>query len=187
MVTHSRLSSGFQFILPRGERPLWLKIRRHLPQFQFTLPRGGDLLPSPVSNHDGGFNSRSREGSDDTSQDDKEHIVVVSIHAPARGATSHTLYSLEINRFQFTLPRGERLLSREACPHFEQRFNSRSREGSDGDTHTTGEYTTTFQFTLPRGERLGLRRQLTGRCLFQFTLPRGERRSIRPPVMACVG
>ena len=66
-------------------------------------------MPSPVSNHDGGCNSRSREGSDDTSQDDKEHIVVVSIHAPARGATplEGGLPALRAT-FQFTLPRGER-------------------------------------------------------------------------------
>ena len=34
-------------------------------------------------------------------------------------------------KFQFTLPRGERLISREICPYC-MRFNSRSHAGSDG-------------------------------------------------------
>ena len=99
------------------------------------------------------FNSRSREGSD-----------AVWSHAPRLHA-----------KFQFTLPRGERLSYR--------RF------------HT---YTSKFQFTLPRGERLCIARwsvlqyqvsihapargatlssSKAGRALstFQFTLPRGER------------
>ena len=53
--------------------------------------------------------------------------------------------------FQFTLPRGERLLldssiAKSGC------FNSRSREGSDL-LHFFKSKSGSFQFTLPRGER----------------------------------
>ena len=56
------------------------------------------------------FNPRSREGSDDgTVEKDVEYII--SIHAPARGATNKTL---TFNNFK--------------------NFNPRSREGSDCQT-----------------------------------------------------
>ena len=54
--------------------------------------------------------------------------------------------------FQFTLPRGERLLER-------------------GEVNLTTE----FQFTLPRGERPGPFCGHGSAEVFQFTLPRGER------------
>ena len=56
-----------------------------------------------------GFNSRSREGSD-ALHSTAPKILGVSIHAPARGAT-YLRVSTELHEvFQFTLPRGERLL-----------------------------------------------------------------------------
>ncbi len=79
-----------------------------------------------------GFNPRSREGSD------KGFFIclvrlVVSIHAPARGATCRRkeprLYPL---KFQSTLPRGERRLFFRPVFSFNC-FNPRSREGSDAE------------------------------------------------------
>ena len=78
----------------------------------------------------------------------------VSIHAPARGATLslfhqsfpasrfnprsregsdylHMLYLLELNKFQSTLPRGERPYTGIWWGNSGRRFNPRSREGSD--------------------------------------------------------
>ena len=98
------------------------------------------------------FNPRSREGSDALKQS-AFCIIIISIHAPARGATiavHATLSRLLI--FQSTLPRGERLgivpqnispilfqstlprgerpcFKRFSCKHIH--FNPRSREGSD--------------------------------------------------------
>ena len=103
--------------------------------------------------------------------------TLVSIHAPARGATQKWLVSHQspigfnsrsregsdktmamdtspISRFQFTLPRGER------------------PEGIVDIETGKG-----FQFTLPRGERLYAGTYRSPICLFQFTLPRGERQS----------
>ena len=123
--------------------------------------------------------------------------IIISIHAPARGATpvnhakrlsyrnfnprsregsdyipgnTHALHAL----FQSTRPRGER-------PHccisstFSINFNPRSREGSDGRNHGNAELVTGFQSTLPRGERHGLFSICNIITVFQSTLPRGER------------
>jgi hypothetical protein len=60
-----------------------------------------------------------------------KRIMLVSIHAPARGATF--------------LP----------CPHslVQERFNPRSRAGSDFDDYKARLEYEMFQSTLPRGER----------------------------------
>ena len=77
----------FQSTLPRGERPQRIQFGRLLRTFQSTLPRGERLLSSdPLLVSDS-----------------------ISIHAPARGATSRVIYSA-IRCFY---------------------FNPRSREGSD--------------------------------------------------------
>ena len=56
---------------------------------------------------------------------------LISIHAPAKGATSLPPYTDTFAVFQSTLPRRERLRS---APHALHgfNFNPRSREGSDG-------------------------------------------------------
>ena len=55
------------------------------------------------------FNPRSREGSDRGADDTGGQARTISIHAPARGATENLDLQSEIDRFQSTLPRGERL------------------------------------------------------------------------------
>ena len=72
--------------------------------------------------------------------------------------------------FQFALPRGER----HPAPHqhhFPRRFNSRSREGSDGCLRLWMGRFLGFQFALPRGERRKL----------QEARVRGNAVSIRAP------
>ena len=54
----------------------------------------------------------------------------VSIHAPARGATQGHHAGKTMMMFQSTLPRGERP-STTNCPRRNDRFNPRSRAGSD--------------------------------------------------------
>ena len=101
------------------------------PMFQFTLPRGERQARSRVLTEVVCFNSRSRGGSDKT-QKLLGTGLIVSIHAPAGGATLHLAQDFDALPFQFTLPRGERLLI--------------SAILSIRDL---------FQFTLPRGERQG--------------------------------
>ena len=76
---------------------------------------------------------------------------MISIHAPAKGATVWYLVHMAIWSFQSTLPRRER--HRELVDTFNvDDFNPRSREGSD-PAATGGRYTGVFQSTLPRRER----------------------------------
>ena len=102
------------------------------------------------------FNPRSREGSDETPVYLLDTILDISIHAPAKGATTArslsafgTSYfnprsregsdsavadrSIEIVEFQSTLPRRERPRVPVLSP-FPCNFNPRSREGSDALT-----------------------------------------------------
>ena len=77
----------FQSTLPRGERLSLTTSFTLIMQFQSTLPRGERhdyLRKRYFSRH---FNPRSREGSDGITKI-KEEIKMISIHAPARGATS---------------------------------------------------------------------------------------------------
>ena len=122
----------FQFTLPRGERLRLARLELLLHLFQFTLPRGErhDHTPRYVV------------------------FILVSIHAPARGATTYRRYT----RLD------------DAC------FNSRSREGSDMTPNRYKEFYEEFQFTLPRGERPYTSYSIGRPRMFQFTLPRGERR-----------
>ena len=81
------VAKPFQFALPRGERPRTRPRRASPPSFQFALPRGerrshGLLL---------------------------KFLALVSIRAPARGATRRCVASYTLIGFQFALPRGERL------------------------------------------------------------------------------
>ena len=77
---------------------------------------------------------------------------MISIHAPARGATKEKSAPARISSFQSTLPRGERPIASANSLAF-----------------------LVFQSTLPRGERQkrGIRYEAMNG--FQSTLPRGER------------
>ena len=56
--------------------------------------------------------------------------TAISIHAPARGATRSSSFKIGFEKFQSTLPRGERPCWRINSRHGSN-FNPRSREGSD--------------------------------------------------------
>ena len=78
------------------------------------------------------FNPRSREGSDVCVQD-RRPDKLISIHAPARGATCR----------------------KHSSPYsVTGYFNPRSREGSDKRGKRPAIWILQFQSTLPRGERL---------------------------------
>ena len=103
------INGTFQSTLPRRERLRTEHYGIFLLIFQSTLPR------------------RERR---------KKYIsllqqYVISIHAPAKGATSTVrVFLMQAVRFQSTLPRRERPSSvTRACPCWN--FNPRSREGSD--------------------------------------------------------
>ena len=121
-------------------------------EFQSTLPRRERhiiFVSCPSSLH---FNSRSREGSDGIQQHVTLTRSIISIHAPAKGATRIFTTSWKRATFQFTLPRRERRVL--CCQRrWESYFNSRSREGSDRFFLYSLLQLPRFQFTLPRRER----------------------------------
>ena len=129
-----------------------------------------------------------------------ENIVhtMISIHAPARGATGYSaafftilfqfqstlprgerrnkmLYCGKQKSFQSTLPRGERLKKHLTPILIVKYFNPRSREGSDVQSRSTLYRRSIFQSTLPRGERRNKMLYCGEQKSFQSTLPRGER------------
>ena len=143
------------------------------------------------------FNPRSRKGSDDLKISFIDRDTGISIHAPARGATSSfQIINLQIRyfnprsrkgsdgiprsiflrvlTFQSTLPQGERRTSAIRVVG-DRDFNPRSRKGSDCRELEKQAGTRLFQSTLPQGERLIQRWASLTQTLFQSTLPQGER------------
>ena len=122
--------SSFQSTLPRGERRMSLSSRTRNGCFNPRSRAGSDATRgNRASRGRRRFNPRSRAGSD-SARDDVDSRHVVSIHAPARGATHRDLSLRVVLAFQSTLPRGERLRSSADLTKEEM-----------------------FQSTLPRGER----------------------------------
>ena len=123
-------------------------------------------------------------------------VLVISIHAPARGATFCNLSLLRILAFQSTLPRGERpvflpadfahVRFQSTLPRGERHrltiiqhtpFRISIHAPARGATvHSTMQlHLLRFQSTLPRGERQNATFYDTYNVGFQSTLPRGER------------
>jgi len=99
--------SGFQSTPPRGGRLRQCATRCLRPEFQSTPPRGGRRAAAIAKATEGCFNPRPREGGDEKAVKVTADLIV-SIHAPARGAT-----------LRHSLPDDA------AC------FNPRPREGGD--------------------------------------------------------
>ena len=99
--------------------------------FQSTLPRGERRRYALLERQSCHFNPRSREGSDSRCSAIFQVQAVISIHAPARGATRITVKNRIEEQFQSTLPRGERRVKRTDIILRYGNFNPRSREGSD--------------------------------------------------------
>ena len=115
-------------------------------KFQFSPPRGGrPLMLPPLKLFVANFNSRPRFWISTRS-------VIISIPAPARGATFTYLNSKTLCQFQFPPPRGGRRIAMAV----ELTANA-------------------FQFPPPRGGRLVLVLQLFTIIQFQFPPPRGGR------------
>ena len=103
------LQPVFQSTLPRGERRFCLKSALRPYDFNPRSREGSDFYWFTIIQHMYNFNPRSREGSD-ALHFVLRHMIHISIHAPARGATSLASALLVAVIFQSTLPRGERQL-----------------------------------------------------------------------------
>ena len=125
-------------------------------QFQSTLPRRERLLSNP----------------------DAVNPSVISIHAPAKGATT-PLKPKELScLFQSTLPRRERRLDMRYTLFFSI-FQSTLPRRERQNAEKALEDAKKFQSTLPRRERLETAGETVTDIRFQSTLPRRERRGIR--------
>ncbi len=125
--------------------------------FQSTLPRRERHISTTSKYPFGYFNPRSREGSDARVTRRGRVGGAISIHAPAKGATSRPTSISSTAAFQSTLPRRERPPT-QATP--------------------TARHDT-FQSTLPRRERPTIKRSAKLNQSFQSTLPRRERHVVR--------
>ena len=100
----------FQSTLPRGERRSYRTVLLGSYKFQSTLPRGERpfLYAAPCFIRSISIHAPARGATASLLTSLKG--LPISIHAPARGATILSASStIEMNRFQSTLPRGERL------------------------------------------------------------------------------
>ncbi len=124
-------SSGtFQSTPPRGGRHKHEDGRRRFPRFNPRPRAGGDHGSGPAPSQKECFNPRPRAGGDFQLEHDEGHEVV-SIHAPARGATQ-----LQVRM------------------EVEGRFNPRPRAGGDRVIANRDMPGSMFQSTPPRGGRL---------------------------------
>ena len=123
------------------------------PQFQSTLPQGErqEEYYNAVQEQMISIHAPARGAT--CNRDWTGGSTKISIHAPARGATFRTIRCFfENGLFQSTLPQGERLLIRLFSALYAY-FNPRSRKGSDAYCLLGLLVRPQFQSTLPQGER----------------------------------
>ena len=101
----------FQFTPPRGGRHYLQITGSQIHSFQFTPPRGGRPGRATRAYLEPYFNSRPRVGGDAVAVAARL-VPVISIHAPAWGATCRFKIGMFSRQFQFTPPRGGRLEQR---------------------------------------------------------------------------
>ena len=145
--------SIFQSTLPRGERLHSYQSRKVISVFQSTLPRGERLLIPPHLQLLVYFNPRSREWSD-PGELAFPPAVYISIHSPARGATTNKELGNAIRKISIHAPARGATRKCNYNSKIHQNFNPRSREGSDCRLPHWHSLRQRFQSTLPRGERL---------------------------------
>ena len=125
------VSCMFQSTFPRGERHTANHGCLFWEMFQSTLPRG----ERPPSNYgyseDISFNPRSRVGSDACKPYHIIVFVIVSIHAPAWGATAEIFNLLMSGNVSIHAPAWGATLSAISVISMPESFNPRSRVGSD--------------------------------------------------------
>ncbi len=158
------------------------------PRRSTAVPRGGCFNPRPRAGGDGAspaglhhprrFNPRPRAGVDGD-RPRRHPALAVSIHAPARGATSRAFVSAASLVFQSTPPRGGRHQPLPGDGAARQSFNPRPRAGGDTRSRCGTQRSSTFQSTPPRGGRRRVGDTIPLEFVFQSTPPRGGRPRVR--------
>ena len=151
-----RRISRFRSTLPHGERPSSaITSASSCDRFRSTLPHGERPAHARRSVADAsGFDPRSRTGSDRRSACDWLRGIAVSIHAPARGATSQSQRSaLGSQRFRSTLPHGERPADFDSMQRCADVSIHAPARGATRRQRCREPSMTMFRSTLPHGER----------------------------------
>ena len=175
------LHHWFQFTLPHGERRAPPPPNPPFPEFQFTLPHGERPHRRRRPRILRSFNSRSRMGSD-MERWPSLPSMVVSIHAPAWGATWSRAIWMPSSWFQFTLPHGERPL--DAAPPTKGAWVS-IHAPAWGATQARERCIQALDVSIhaPAWGATKRRPWLMRLLAFQFTLPHGERLYEPPPAL----
>ncbi len=128
----------FQSTLPRRERLFNRVVGDQWESFQSTLPRRErHKRRADYAYLRKNFNPRSREGSDGAEIINGQRLIKISIHAPAKGATSvHANDSRDIH-ISIHAPAKGATRCRGSHSFLFRDFNPRSREGSDSMNCTT--------------------------------------------------
>ena len=139
---------------PRSREGSDPPIKIHLRSFANFNPRsreGSDRRAGKIGILFPYFNPRSREGSDEAAKSGL-CVFAISIHAPARGAT--TIFSKPKSQriFQSTLPRGERLVRNTGANAINPISIHAPARGATL-LCSVSIWLLEFQSTLPRGER----------------------------------
>jgi len=134
-------------------RAVELELNVYRTSFNPRTREGCDESSRPPSLGQSGFNPRTREGCDAVYYIAVAAVSVVSIHAPARGATFLRVGPLDCN----------------------VGFNPRTREGCDPGGHMKCLWPWVFQSTHPRGVRPWRIDGTLREFPFQSTHPRGVR------------
>ena len=126
----TRQTMPFQSTRPQGARRLGALDGALGDEFQSTRPQGARLRQSSAMIFVVCFNPRARKGRDRRAVG-RGHRQLVSIHAPARGATEISLDDVYPDEFQSTRPQGARpaLAAKRAAGS--KCFNPRARKGRD--------------------------------------------------------
>ena len=109
MALNSVYERLFQSTLPQGERLFEGRSPLSPPGFQSTLPQGERPYLCSVPQCGRGISIHApARGATSGRFLSINSPIFISIHAPARGATQQTIATLQQNVFQSTLPQGER-------------------------------------------------------------------------------
>ena len=152
--------------------------------------------------HGHSFNPRTRVGCDPKFDKKNIDVTMVSIHAPAWGATIDHKAAAPWSQFQSTHPRGVRhgrchllagrfsgfnprtrlgcdLAGRYGHQHPQGSFNPRTRVGCDDPLKADDVWSEAFQSTHPRGVRHAFGKPKRRLAKFQSTHPRGVRHELQ--------
>ena len=133
--------AGFQSTLPRGERPSGLIGLPWTDAFQSTLPRGERPNMTQDDTAKAIFQSTLPRGERRYNCRHSHHVWFISIHAPARGATSGQAGADGTFAISIHAPARGATYSQAVAAAKYRNFNPRSREGSDSNNYQISKQT----------------------------------------------